>query len=100
MKLYGAKLLTVICEILAREGVVEILKRHGVTGYTTYEVDGKGARGLRGRGLKDEKNVKIEAITGEERLSGVVEEISRTMFADFAVVLHVGDVGVLRPEKF
>jgi len=100
MKLYDAKLLTIICEILARESIVEILKKHGITGYTTYEVDGKGARGLRGRGLKNEKNVKIEVITRKERLSDVVEEVSRTLFADFAVVLHVGDIGVLRPEKF
>ncbi len=100
MKLYGAKLLAITCEILARENVVEILKGHGITGYTTYEVDGEGARGLRGQGLKNERNVRVEAIMMEERLSGVVEEISRTLFANFAVVVHVSDVGVLRPEKF
>ncbi len=100
MKLYGAKLLAVTCEILARESVIDILKKHGITGYTTYEVDGRGARGLRGQGLKNERNVKVEAIMREESLSGVVEEISRTLFANFAVVLYVSDVGVLRPEKF
>ncbi len=36
----------------------------------------------------------------EEKLSDVVEEISRTLFANFAIVLYVSDVGVLRPEKF
>ena len=100
MKLYNVKLLTITCEILAKENVFEILKKHKATGYTTYEVDGNGARGIRGQGLKTEKNVKVEVIMREEKLQGVVEEISRTLFADFALVLYVSDVGVVRPEKF
>ncbi|MBT4176034.1 MAG: hypothetical protein HOM82_02940 [Thaumarchaeota archaeon] len=100
MKLYNVKLLTITCEILAQENIIEILKKHEITGYTTYEVDGNGARGLRGQGLKTEKNVKVEVIMREDKLSDIVEEISRTMFADFALVLYVSDVGVVRTEKF
>lgn len=36
----------------------------------------------------------------EEKLSDVVEEISRTLFANFAIVLYVSNVGVVRTEKF
>ena len=36
----------------------------------------------------------------EEKLSDVIEEISRTLFADFALVLYVSDIGVVRTEKF
>jgi hypothetical protein len=36
----------------------------------------------------------------EEKLQNVVEEISRTLFANFALVLYVSDIGVLRTEKF
>ena len=36
----------------------------------------------------------------EEKLQDVVEEISRTLFANFAIVLYVSDVGILRTEKF
>ncbi|MDH5463298.1 MAG: hypothetical protein OEY17_08220 [Nitrosopumilus sp.] len=100
MKLYAVKLLTVTCEILAQKDVIEILKKHGITGYTTYEVDGNGARGIRGQGFKNEKNVKIEIIMREDKLQDVVEEISRTLFADFATVLYVSDVSVVRAEKF
>ena len=35
----------------------------------------------------------------EEKLSGVVEDISRTLFPDFAIILYVSDVGVVRTEK-
>ena len=100
MKLYNVKLLTITCEILAQENILEILKKHVITGYTTYEVDGNGARGLRGQGLKTEKNVKVEVIMREEKLQDIVEEISRTLFANYAIVLYVSDIGVLRPEKF
>ena len=100
MKLYNVKLLTITCEILAQKNIIEILKKHEITGYTSYEVDGNGARGLRGQGLQTEKNVKVEVIMREEKLSDVIEEISRTLFADFAIVLYVSDVGVVRTEKF
>jgi len=100
MKLYTVKLLTVTCEILAQKNIIEILNKHEITGYTTYEVGGNGARGIRGQGLKNEKNVKVEVIMREEKLQDVVEEISRTMFANFAIVLYVSDVSVVRTEKF
>ena len=100
MKLYNVKLLTITCEILAQKNIIDILSKHEITGYTTYEVDGNGARGIRGQGLKIEKNVKVEVIMREEKLQDVVEEISRTLFANFAIVLYVSEVGVLRTEKF
>ena len=100
MKLYPVKLLTITCEILAQKNIIEILNKHEITGYTTYEVDGNGARGIRGQGLKNEKNVKVEIIMREGKLQTVVEEISRTLFANFAIVLYVSDVEVVRTEKF
>ncbi|MEO2220305.1 MAG: hypothetical protein ABGW55_01940 [Nitrosopumilus sp.] len=100
MKLYNVKLLTITCEILAQKNIMEILTKHEITGYTIYEVNGNGARGIRGQGLQNEKNVKIEIILREEKLQDIVEEVSRTLFANFAIVLYVSDVGVLRTEKF
>jgi nitrogen regulatory protein PII len=100
MKLNTVKLLTITCEILAQKNIIEILNKHEITGYTIYEVDGNGARGIRGQGLKNEKNIKVEIIMREEKLQTVVEEISRTLFANFAIVLYVSDVGVVRTEKF
>lgn len=100
MKLYPVKLLTITCEILAQREVIEILEKNKITGYTTYEVSGNGARGLRGQGFKNEKNIKIEIVMREEKLQDIVEEISRTMFSNFAIILYVSDVSVVRTEKF
>ena len=100
MKLYTVKLLTITCEILAQKNIIEILNKHEINAYTTYEVGGNGARGIRGQGLQNEKNVKVEVILREEKLQDVVEEISRTMFANFAIIVYVSDVSVVRTEKF
>ena len=100
MKLYDVKLLTITCEILAQKNVIDILKNHEITGYTSYEVDGNGEKGLRGQGIQAEKNVKVEVIMREEQLSAVIEAISRTLFLDFTIILYVSDVGVVRTEKF
>ena len=100
MKLYNVKLLTITCEILAQKNIIDILKNHDITGYTSYEVDGNGAKGLRGQGIQSEKNVKVEVIMREEKLSDVIEDISRTLFPDFTIILYVSDIGVVRTEKF
>ena len=100
MKLYNVKLLTITCEILAQKNVIDILKNHDITGYTSYEVEGNGTKGLRGQGIQAEKNVKVEIIMREEKLSDVIEDISRTLFPDFTIILYVSDVGVVRTEKF
>ena len=83
---------------LPKRTLLNILGKHDITGYTTYEVDGNGARGIRGQGLKTEKNVKVEVIMSKERLQDVVEEISRTLFANFAIVLYVDVMSCVVPN--
>ena len=100
MKFFNVKLLTITCEILAKKNIIDILHKHKVSGYTTYEVDGDGSKGLRGQGFQNEKNVKIEIILSEDKLQDIVEELTRTMFSDYAIIVYVSDVGVVRPEKF
>jgi len=100
MKLYNVKLLTVTCEILAQTNVIDILNKHQISGYTFYEVSGKGSKGIRGQGFQSEKNIKIEVILQEEKISDVLEEIARTLFSDYAIITYVSDVSVVRIEKF
>lgn len=100
MRLYSIKLLTITCEIMAQNLVKEILKKHKITGYTSYEVGGMGDSGLRGQGLPEEKNVKIEVVLTEQSAEKIVEEISRTLFSDYAIILYLSDVQVARTEKF
>ena len=100
MRLYNIKLLTIVCEIMAQNLVKEILKKHKITGYTSFEVGGMGDKGVRGQGLPEEKNVKIEIVLTEESAQGIVEEIARTMFSDYSIILYLSEVQVARMEKF
>jgi nitrogen regulatory protein PII len=100
MKLYNVKLLTITCEILAQKNVIDILHKHHISGYTFYEVSGNGSKGIRGQGFQSEKNIKIEVILQEEKLSDVLEEIARTLFSDYTIIAYVSDVCVVRIEKF
>ena len=100
MKFFDVKLLTITCEILAQKNIIEILHKHKVSGYTTYEVEGDGSKGIRGQGFQNEKNVKIEIVLSEDKLQDIVEELTRTMFSDYAIIVYVSNVGVVRPEKF
>jgi len=100
LRLYNIKLLTIVCEIMAQALVKNILKKHEITGYTSFEVGGMGDKGLRGQGLPEEKNVKIEIVLTEQSAQKIVEEISSTMFSDYAIILYVSDIQVARMEKF
>ena len=99
MKLYDLKLLVITCETLAQKNIFDILGKHQVSGYTFYEVEGSGSKNLHGKGITD-KNVKIEVLLSNDKLESIVEEIMRTMFSDFAIILYVRDAKVIRAEKF
>jgi len=100
VKLYNTKLLTIICEAPAQKNITDILEKNNISGYTFYEVGGNGSKGIRGQGLQNEKNIKLEVILQEEKLYRILEEIARTLFSDYAIVTYVNDVGVIRIEKF
>ena len=100
MRLYNVKLLTITCEALVQKKVFEILIKHHVSGYTTYEVEGLDPEGVRGQGFLREKNVKTEVVLKEDKLQDILEEISRTLSSYYAIIFYVSDVGVLRPERY
>ena len=65
-----------------------------------YSASGKGEKGVRGEGLPEESNIKIEIVLSRERTESIIEEISRKLFADYAIILYLSDVEVARAEKF
>lgn len=100
MKLYNMKLLTAICEIYAVKKVIKIFEKYNVRGYTITEVGGKGDAGLRGVGLPEEKNMKIETIIRNETAEKIIEEITLTLMQDHIIIIYLTDTQILRTEKF
>lgn len=100
MNLHPMKLVTIICEAVLEERVVEILRESGAQGHTAFDVRGSGRQGQRGADLMESGNVRIEVIAKPAVSAAVLERLHRELFAAYAMVAYESDVGVMRPEKF
>lgn len=90
---------TIVAERLLKDELISIIKREGATGYTMTAVEGEGSRGV---GAKDweGRNVQIETIVSEKSADAIFEKLSESFFEDYAVIAWVGEVQVLRGDKF
>ena len=100
MNLHPMKLVTIICEAVLEERIVELLRECGAQGHTAFEVRGSGHQGERSADLVESGNVQIEVIAKQAVATAVLERLHRELFAAYAMVAYESEVGVMRPEKF
>jgi len=100
MKTHPMKLVTIVCEALAREHVTRLLTEEGARGYTLFSVEGLGAKGSRVADIEEFANIQIEVIVTEAVAQPLLERVSRDLLPHFAVIVYELDVRVLRQEKF
>jgi len=94
------KLLTVITESALESSLTRDLEKQGARGYTISDVRGKGDRGVRDAGWEASSNIRIDVVCEEavgRRIAGYLKE---RYYANFAMIVMMSDVEVLRPEKF
>lgn len=94
------KLLTVITEEALERPLVKIIKSSGARGYTVSEARGAGQRGKREPGVENGANIRLEVICEDSVARLIAETLHRSYFQDFAMVLYLQDVEVMRGEKF
>ncbi len=94
------KLLTVITEQALERQLVQCIKAAGAHGYTITEARGEGERGVRNADFDQGANIRVEVICEASVAQQISRELHRRYFRDFAMVLYLSDVEVLRPEKF
>lgn len=94
------KLVTVICEALAREPLVRLLTECGAHGYTVFSVEGAGAKGGRPGDIAEFGNIQMEAIVPPTVAETVLARLEAEFFPRYAIIVHESDVRVLRPGKF
>lgn len=94
------KLLTVVTEEALERPLVKIIREAGARGYTIVEARGEGRRGKRGPGVEKGGNIRLEVICEEAVADQIAETLHRKYFSDFAMVLYLQDVEVIRGEKF
>lgn len=93
-------LLTIITESTLESVLLEALERLGVRGYTVTDARGKGSRGNRDAAWRESSNIRIEVLCDGDLARTVAEHLERHWYADYAMVLFVTEVAVLRPQKF
>ena len=90
---------TIIAERVLRDDLLELLKRHGASGWTITAVEGEGSRGIRASEWEG-RNAQIDSLVSHEMADAIMEEISAKYFADWSVIVYSCDVDVLRSEKY
>lgn len=94
------KLLTIICEADLETRLGEDAMRLGAHGFTVTDARGRGSRGLRDASWDMTANIRMEIIC-EERVAETIAQHLRSAYSDnYAMVLYMTDVSVLRADKF
>ncbi|HKK70355.1 MAG TPA: P-II family nitrogen regulator [Candidatus Krumholzibacteria bacterium] len=99
MHTVALKLVTVITERLLRDRIVDELRKCGAKGFTVSDVSGEGSRGVRASEWEGQ-NLRIESVVSPDVADRVVERIADDFFENYAVIVYLQDVEVVRGDKY
>lgn len=94
------KLVTIVCESLARDAIATLLRDVGAHGYTLAHVEGSGTKGDRFSEMAELSNIKVDAIVTPAVCTVLMDRLQRDFFPRFAIIAYETDVVVRRSEKF
>ena len=94
------KLVTIICEALAREPLRKLLAEVGAHGYTLFTVEGDGNQGRRTADIQEFANIQLQVIVPPAVSEKLLARLKNEFFAKFGMVAYETDIRVLRREKF
>lgn len=100
MPAYALKLVTIICEALARGAVTRLLLDMGAHGYTLCHVEGVGSKGERTAEMEELSNIKVEAIVPAPVCEQLMLRLQEEFFPKFTIIAYESDVRVVRSAKF
>ena len=93
------KLVIVVASFERNDSVAEDLKTLGVTGYTTFKVDGKGSHGNRTAGVLLGSSHRLELLVHEEKAHKILQLIA-DKYGDDAVIAYSMDVEAVPRSSF
>ena len=91
--------ITIVSERLLKDGIIDLIKDTGATGFTLSAVEGEGSRGVRA-GDWEGRNVMIESLVSETTADRILMALNERFMENYAVVAWVTEVTVLRGDKF
>ena len=100
MSTIRCKLVTIITEAALESELLEVLEKHGASGYTITNARGRGSRGIRDAGWTSSGNIRVEVICSEELAGRITRHLHENYYKHYAMVIFEIDVSVLREGKF
>jgi len=102
---HKAMKVSIVTEKRNEKEIERIVEEAGATGYTVFEGSGKGSHGVKSRERPSVvaafSLVKIEVIVADrETAETIAERVAATYFDDYAGIVYLDDVEILRREKF
>ena len=94
------KLLTIITESALESALCEELIQLGAGGYTVTDARGRGSRGVRDAGWSSSGTIRIEVVCDTGVAVKMAGRLRDKYYSDYAMILFLSDVSVLRPQKF
>lgn len=94
------KLLTVVTEAAIEHELTREIERLGAHGYTVSDARGKGSRGSRNADWQASANIRIEIVCTDDTACAIATSLNERYYDNFAMILFMSDVEVLRPQKF
>ncbi|MBO9540520.1 transcriptional regulator [bacterium] len=94
------KLLTIITEAVLEESLIREIVRLGAHGYTVTDARGKGDRGVRSASWEASSNIRIEVVCTAEMAEAIGALLKKNYYENYAMIVFVTEVDVMRPEKF
>lgn len=93
-------LLTIVAEAPLEQRLIKDLERLGAHGYTITDARGKGSRGVRNARWEPSGNIRVEVVCDAKTAAAIAAHLKEHYYDNYAMILFIGDVEVLRPEKF
>lgn len=100
MEGHSRKLLTIVTEAALENTLIRDLERLEAHGYTITDARGRGGRGVRNAGWEASGNIRMEIVCDAEKAAAIAAHLKAHYYDDYAMILFVSDIKVLRPEKF
>ncbi|MBK8972098.1 MAG: transcriptional regulator [Hahellaceae bacterium] len=94
------KLLTIVTESALEKILPEDFKKLGARGFTITEARGQGSRGMRSGTWDENGNIRIEILCDSVTADAIAHHLQTRYYDDYAMVVFISDVMVLRPDKF
>jgi len=97
---HSRRLLTIVTEAALEGRLVQELERLGAHGWTITDARGRGSRGVRNSAWDASANVRIEVVCEPATAETIADHLRERYAPNYAMILFLSDVLVLRPEKF